>query len=447
VTEGLAAIENPGVATQAVVDPELVVTQAEFEIARSRPDAALIILANPGNADPIRVSQLKAKAFEQKRDHEAALAVLSPLVNTPQSNDDMKMSYVRLLHKTGNKSQADEWLDRILAGENPPLFARMFRAFELAQSGSEEGIQALQSIEDNRELTGVDRRRIGKTLADALDRSGRYGEAADYYGKLSGRMAQVVTVAESVALENSKLIDSGKEVPRAARISAGLLPEDPVFLFAWPGSGWEWMAAGLAAHPEVMLVADKAETQVRRRSLVSSPAGADELDRFTPDSAGASANAYWSDLKSGQLEPGNQQTVDTMWISADMLPTLARIFPSARVLVVSREPREMILDWFRSGYGELQDMAATFREQLEKLEKYREILSLEFIDVDGSAVMATPEAELQKVFSGLGLEWVDSIAEKLKASTPGIVEGRGGWKDYQDILAGPMALFSKGDAS
>jgi tetratricopeptide (TPR) repeat protein len=446
VIAGLEAIRNSQGAGQEQAgdqpppDPEMLITGAEFEIARANPAAALEILrAAPDGAD-VRIPLLKARAFEQMRNHDAALAIIEPLAN---SGDEAGLAYVRLLSKSGKQQEADQWIDGVLAQDEPPLFAQVFRGFQLCQKGDESGIAALQSIENEPDLSGVDKRRISKTLADSLDRAGRFEEAVGYFSKLSGRLAQVLPVAEGTARGNREYLDTKvSSIDPGVRLDTTTLPSDPVFMFAWPGSGWEWLAAGLSSHPDLMLVADKPETQAKRRALISSPEGRAALESFTSDSAGQVAVSYWTDLKSGNLDPERKATLDTMWLAADMLPTLARVFPSAKVVVVQRDPREMVLDWFRSGYTDLQDMAAVYREQLDALAKYRELMGINFIDVDGDALQTDAISELKKLAVNLDLNWDDAIGERLTAIAPQMKLGRGGWKDYSETLAGPLNLFN-----
>jgi len=438
-----AAQEQGSTIEQAPADPELLFTSAELEIALGNPEAALKILQNPVPGDSQRATLLMAKAHEQMRNHDAALALIEPVVKAGQSADEVSLAYVRLLSKAGRQEVADKWIEELLASDQPPLFARMFRGFQLCQSGDKAGIKVLQDLETDESLSKVDQRRIHKTLAASLDRSGRYTEAAAYYEMLTGRLAQVVSVAESCGKENRSFLESGTAPATAARVNLAILPADPVFMFAWPGSGWEWLAAGLGAHSRLMLVADKPETQVKRRSLVSFPAGQLELDAFTGEAAGLVAGQYWADLASGKLEPGNKTTLDAMWISADMLPTIARIFPAARVIVVKRDPRDMVLDWFRSGYADLQDMAAIYRDQCKALEQYRELLDIEFIEVDGNALQSGALAGFEKLCEALNLPWEDAVGARLQAIAPTVDKNRGQWSDYSESLAGPLNLFSE----
>ena len=104
----------------------------------------------------------------------------------------------------------------------------------------------------------------------------------------------------------------------------------------------------------------------------------------------------------------------------------------------------MVLDWFRSGYAELQDMAATYKVQLEILRQYRDLLSIEFIDVDGDVLQTAAEPALKELCGQLDLPWEDDIGSRLNAIAPKVIDGRGSWENYSSTLAAPMQLFGQG---
>lgn len=422
-------------------DMETLLTRAEYEIARGNPSAVLEILSGTELPVSDRASLLKATAFEQMRNHDAALAIIEPIAKTDQAPDEARLAYARLLAKAGREEEADQWIGTLLSADEPPLFAQIFRGIRQCSLGDEDGIGALQKLEDEPELSGVDQRRIHKTLAETLDRAGRFEEAAAYYSKLSGRLAQVLAVAETSALANREYLDAGESPAPGNRLDSASLPADPVFIFGWPGSGWEWLAAGLGSHDDVMLVADKPETQARRRSLITAPAGRSELDGLASGAAGHAAGQYWNDLKSGQLEPGPRVTLDAMWISAHMLPTISRLFPAARIIVVQRDPRDMVLDWFRTGYDDLAGLAASYKEQMEALQQYRGLLDIEFIDVNGDALFADALPELQKLTASMNLPWDDGVSKHMQERLPAVDEKRGSWPDYSAVLEEPLQIF------
>jgi len=442
----LAGRDRAGQVTQgaapATADSEIALTRAEFLIGRGNPVAALKLLERLGGAGAQQAIVLTARAHEQMRDPGAAIAVLEPMVNSGKASDDARLAYARLLMKTGREHEADGWIDALLDQDHPPLDARIFRAFQKCRHGDEAGHTMLRELENEPDIPVVELRRVRKMLAGSLDRAGRYTEAAGYYSLISGRLAQVLPVAQGTATSNRALLASGEISSSPARKEVSDGPADPIFLFAWPGSGWEWLASGLGAHAGLMLVADKPESQVQRRALISSPAGPAELEGFSADDAARAIAQYWADLKSGGLEPGARITLDTMWISADMLPTIATLFPAARVIVLKRDPRDMVMDWFRGGYSDLNNMAVVYAEQLRLLEQYRGLLDIAFIDVDGLRLQHDAEPELRTLLQALELPWDDAVATQLHALAPATASGRGGWRDYREALDQPLAVFA-----
>ena len=439
--ENAERIENLG---DKPTDEELAhaLARAELLIARAKPAAALKLLKQLEKYEGERVVMLKARALEQMHDNEAALELLQTSITEGGASQDLRIDLARLLAKVGREAEANEIIDGLLALEHPPLMAKIFKGFQLCQRGDMAGLELLKQVENDPDITEVDQRRVRKMLANSLDRAGRYEEAAAYYSAISGRMAQALLVAKSVARANREYLESGKTpvLREAPPVTSG--PADPVFLFAWPGSGWEWLLPGFGAHEQAMLIADRPDTQARRRELISAPAGPEGLDHIGGATADSIVQRYWEDLKSGGLEPADRTTLDSMWLSADMLPTIAALFPKARVVVVNRDPREMVLDWLRSGYSDLEELAAAYGDQLEALVRYRELLNIEFLDVDGSKLLSEPASEAKKLMTALGLPWNEKIGEKLEKSVPTRAAEAGSWKDYEQFLQAPLKALA-----
>jgi hypothetical protein len=279
-------------------------------------------------------------------------------------------------------------------------------------------------------------------LANALDGLGHYDEAAHYFQGISGRLAQKLVVAEGVSHDNRDVSASNVDNLTIRRNHPPELPADPVFLLAWPGSGWEWLVAGLGAHPQLMLVADQPQTQVQRRAIISQPAGAKALSMMSQDATLKSVQSYWQDLKSGGLEPGQRMTLDAMWISADMLPTLKVLFPKARFIKVNRDAGDLVMEWFKAGYSGLDDMSRAWRDEQSVIEAYRDTLNLEFTEVDGAQLLQQPEQVLKEVTEALGLEWDDAVLQQMKAIAPARGDAGGSWSDYAAFLQAPLAIIN-----
>ena len=72
-----------------------------------------------------------------------------------------------------------------------------------------------------------------------------------------------------------------------------------------------------------------------------------------------------------QAEP----VLDAMWLTVESLPTIARLFPGARVLSVGRDPRDMAVGWMKGGYTHLDIMAQCYTAQMGLLDICRQIFT------------------------------------------------------------------------
>ncbi|MBT8061253.1 MAG: tetratricopeptide repeat protein, partial [Gammaproteobacteria bacterium] len=415
--------------------------RASAAIARGKPREALDLLQN---YDGLQVDMLRASALEQMREFDAAIELVERHLDSDEVTDEVRLSYARVLAKVGREAEADTIVDEMMGREDPPLAARIFRGFQLCRAGDTDGIEMLQAVEQVEGLDEVELRRVRRILAATFDRLGQFDEAGQYFEKISGRVSGAFIVAGSVARENEDFLESEQRPAFAGRGATHELPEDPLFLLAWPGMGHEWLMAGIGGLPAVMLVADKPETQLRRRTIIGKVAGAETLQMFTPGDATEVAAAYWQDLARGGLEPRGRQTLDAMWTSAHMLPSIAAIFPRSKVIVVNRDPAEMVLDWLRAGYAELPEMAEYYREQQQLLAEYRQWVPLEFLEADGDALLSDPEPELQRLAEMLGLDWDEAAAERVNNMRVATRPFRGTASDYEDVLEAPLGILGAG---
>lgn len=412
--------------------------RASVLISRGKPREALNLLQKYGG---FQVDMMRASALEQMREFDAVIELVEQHLDSDEVTDEVRLSYARVLAKAGRESEANAIVDELMDRDEPPVAARIFRGFQLCRSGDPDGIAMLQSVEQLEGLDEVELRRVRRILATTFDSLGEFEKAAGYYEKISGRVSGAYIVAGSVAKDNLDFLESDQRPAFAGRDPGMELPDDPVFLLAWPGMGHEWLMAGIGGLPAVLLVADKPETQMRRRALISKVAGPDNLQMLTPGEASEVAAAYWQDLARGGLEPQGRQTLDSMWISAQMLPTIAAVFPNSKVIVVQREPAEMVLDWLRAGYAELPEMAEHFREQKQLLARFREWVPLEFYEADGDALITDPEPELQRLAESLGMSWDEAAAKRVESMRAATRPLNGTARDYEDALEAPLGIL------
>jgi hypothetical protein len=119
-----------------------------------------------------------------------------------------------------------------------------------------------------------------------------------------------------------------------------------VFLVGFPGAGAARLGAGLAADPDVALLADTEGLIDAARDWM---ADADKFAAFCalPDDAlDAYRDLYWTRVAGAGADPAGRIFVDRNAFNLFKLPLIARLFPGARVLVAQSDPRDTVLACF-----------------------------------------------------------------------------------------------------
>ena len=205
-------------------------------------------------------------------------------------------------------------------------------------------------------------------------------------------------------------------------------------MFAWPGSGRGRVLNALIQNPNLLLLTEEPENKGRRRERLTDRQGANGLGALEEANIRMARRHYWKATSvKGDVEAG-KQVFDSQWLSAEMLPTIARYFPGTSVIVLTRDPRDMGVAWMQSGFKDLETMASVYKAQLEMLEKCRASLPLNFIEVDYDDLCATPEQTLGSVQQKMGMSAEPAVFENFDAATARIPAQSGDWKNYADAL-------------
>ncbi len=298
------------------------------------------------------------------------------------------------------------------------------------KSGDPGAIDWLQSLVNR---AGLGSRRLMATrrlLAEALHQHGRYPEAAGQFQAMAHQDAEVMYV--DAELEGTEIdASSAMQVEATAGWPREPLGDnDPVFIIAWPGSGQERVLPALAAHPGVQLLLDPGASQARRRARIDRPRGSNSLARLNDTQIELRRNRYRKALEQSGYKEDGRLLIDGMWLSVEALPTIARLFPAARVLVLGRDPRDMRVAWMMSGYRNPDLMAERYAQQLELLERCREALPLKFIDLDYDSIEADPARLLSGLQEALGLTPEDAVLERFAATRLPVPLEKGAYRHY-----------------
>jgi tetratricopeptide (TPR) repeat protein len=402
--------------------------------------------------DPARVTRLLARAKLDSGDAVAARDLLRPLLAGGAPDDEARLLLVRALRQAGEKEAAQAQLDRLLQGDEPPVDALLFAAGEQLSDGDlEGGIERLRGVQRRHDLSHEQRQRAVSMLASALHQAGEYQSAWEQYLGLDPQVADVMRLPQEKALQLEQ--DQPAETAMDRDVAWSWPPQplddgrpEPVFLLAWPGTGRSRLLQALDAHSEILTVQDRMATQQERRLLISHPRGREPLNHLTAAQIQLARRKYWKSLRRVAPHAGEQLTIDALWLQVEALPTIYRLFPQARVIVLSADPRDLALAWLQSSYRDPEGMARRYVQQASLLQRCQEGVPLKYIEVSAERLQASPANSLRDLVSALGLAWESAVEETFN-QLPADLPQPGGWRNYAEWLQPVLGILETGAAS
>ncbi|MEM1411714.1 MAG: tetratricopeptide repeat protein [Pseudomonadota bacterium] len=395
---------------------DLVLPLAELALARGAEKDALGLLqpmADAG-ADDETLDILLTVAHARCGDPAAAIAAIQPRCNRAGASSAARLAYVQALESDGRHELAAELMEELLGEDDPSPDVLLYRARGLFQADAPSAVDTLQTLVNRPRLDPSRLLQARSMLAQALHAAGRYPEAAGQFEALAHRTAEVLAIDadfEGSGVDATTAMDAGVTADWPRAIEGDERPT-PIFVIGWPGSGQERILPALAAHPALRMVMDASERQAERRAHIDRPRGADALATLDEAQLRLRRNRYWKHLEAQGVEPQEAGVLDVLWLTVEALPTIARLFPGATVLVITRDPADMGVAWMMGGYRALSHMAERYANQLALLDQCKDSLPLNFVEIDYDALEAVPETQFEALQSRLGLAPDPAVLER-----------------------------------
>jgi tetratricopeptide (TPR) repeat protein len=309
------------------------------------------------------------------------------------------------------------------------------------------------------------------TLGEAYDRLGRFGDAFAAFSRANG--LQHAQHAPAVAL------DRGPMAPKTvARLTAFVGVADvaswrpapasqpmPVFLIGFPRSGTTLLDQILASHPQITTLEER-DTLVDAASALVTPE--DAFERWATLSDGEIdrlRGLYWTQVRAGLGGVAMRSVfVDKLPLNAILLPLIYRLFPSAKIVLALRDPRDAVLSSFQQRFGmnaamfqllRLDTATAYYDAVMTLVRQTRAKFPLDVHEVKYEAVVGDFEPTVRALLSFLGLPWDEAVrgyaetAKKRPIGTPSATQvvrplyatAQGKWRNYRDFLAPHLAAL------
>lgn len=299
------------------------------------------------------------------------------------------------------------------------------------------------------------------TYGDALAKSGEADAAMAAYSQAQGGFAALheppAGTHEGHRALIARITAELAAAPAAAWRASGLPAPDGaarnhVFLLGYPRSGTTLVENVLASLPGVSALEERPTLVEADRAFLAEPGGITRLAQLSPTKLAPYPQAYWDKVRAAGVAPGGQTFVDMDPLKATRLPLIARLFPQARILIMRRDPRDVVLSCFRNSFAltsaaleftSLERTARHYDAMMRLIELARDRLPLAFHEVDYHALVRDFDGTTRALCAFLDLPWDESLrrfastARNRGVATAsasqvrrGLYDGRGQWEAY-----------------
>lgn len=399
------------------------------------------------------------RAIELDPDQGVALAGLASLASSRGAYPEARERATRALQRLPDFPEA------VLA----------LAAAELGERETKSAEARVRELLSNSRLAPLERAYASGLLGDILDAKGRTDEAFAAYtqcnrllqevyaSQFSGQLSALEYVRSMTLYFERTARASWKSGATADRRITGAAGH--VFLMGFPRSGTTLLEVILEGHPEVVSLEENESLIDGVRSFMQTPEDLGRLLEAPPATLDGLRASYWKRVAESGMNVAGKLFVDKHPLNTLKLPLIARLFPDAKILFATRDPRDVVLSCFRHRFR----MSAPIFELLtpEGAARYYDavmrltlcltgVLSLDILNVRHEDVVTGFQREMRRVCDFLGLQWVAAMGDfalrtrnrpALTPSTAQLVrglstEGIGHWLRYRPQLEPVLPLLA-----
>jgi tetratricopeptide (TPR) repeat protein len=203
--------------------------------------------------------------------------------------------------------------------------------------------------------TALDQVELLTLLGDALDRLGNFEDAFDAYAKANQRVAQMHQMSDE-APRPRDCIDAMEQAitslrPGAWKATLGRASSDAVrhiFLLGFPRSGTTLVEQALASLPDVVTLEEMPTLEDASDLLTGD--GILRLATLPENEMDSLQAAYWRRVADSGIDVAGKTFVDMDPSKSSGLPVIARLFPEAKIIIMRRDPRDVVWSCFRRAF-------------------------------------------------------------------------------------------------
>ncbi len=341
---------------------------------------------------------------------------------------------------------------------------------DIADKRPELAREALAKLLSRLDRPSPDRSFAATVLGDACDKLGDHDAAFRAYAAANSDFAAVNAGAAAGQASHREFVeaihagfdarpDAQWHAPAPDRTHNRI--QRHVFLLGYPRSGTTLLENVLASLPGVaaleerptLAAADQKYLLGNRDAVI---AGLERFSELDGDAVDALRRAYWDGVQASGVASGSECLVDMDPLKGTRLPLIARMFPEAKILVMRRDPRDVVWSCFRTNfamtsgtleYTSLERAARHYHAMMQLTEAAMARLKLQFHEVHYHRLVQDFDGTTRQICDFLGLDWneglrrFDRTAQARGVSTAsagqvsrGLYDGTRQWERYAAYL-------------
>jgi Tfp pilus assembly protein PilF len=377
--------------------------------------------------------------------------------------------------KKGERDRARACAERALALDPANPSATFAAAALEIEAG--EAVQAAARLErlSGTALKPEDRTRTLTLLGDALDKQDRRAEAFRTWSEAQRNFRAAFapllepgpgrpshrSFIEAIAAQVEKAPPAERPEPEPPAPGAA---KGHVFLLGYPRSGTTLVENILAGAAEVVALEERDTFPDTDGILVANDGAMPDLRALDPALVADLRARYWARVRAMAGEVAGRVFVDMNPFNGIKLPIIGRLFPEARILIMRRDPRDVVLSCFRINFtpsaaayafADLKETALHYDALMGLIELCRERLPLAFHEVRYDRLVADFEPTVRAMAQFAGVEWTedfhafDRTAQTRGVRTAsatqvrrGLYDGGGQWRRYEAELEPVLPILA-----
>lgn len=232
------------------------------------------------------------------------------------------------------------------------------------------------------------------------------------------------------------------------------------FLLGFPRSGTTLVENILASMAEVIAIEERPTLAEPTRDLLGDMTKLADLDA---QEAAEWRRSYWDKVAGLRLAPAGKTFVDMDPFKGPLLPLIGRIFPEARVIVMRRDPRDVVWSCLRTAFAptaasleftDIERAARLYDAVMRLTERALETVPIRAFDLRYDRLVADFDTTTKELCAFLDLPWspelraFDKTARQRGVTTAssgqvvkGLYDGGNQWRRYETQLAPVLPIL------